>query len=135
MSINEDGPAQPLPQGCPHCPELWGCPPACLELAAAGSAVALAFPLQVFSYHLEHQRGRNERGGQQMDRAQRHRRGEGIESIQKQTEGRMAIKYQKRRGTMRLANSPTPSFYVGELKPEQRANCPSSTNSWLWRSG
>lgn len=56
-----------------------------------------------------------------MDRAQRHRRGEGTEGTEGQIEARMTRNYQKRKGTSRLANSPTPSF--SGCRTEAGAEC------------
>lgn len=47
-----------------------------------------------------------------MDRAQRHRRGEGAESTQEQTEGRMVMNYQKRKGTVRRLIAPFLRFML-----------------------
>lgn len=69
-----------------------------------------------------------------MDRAQRYRKGREQRTCRnKQRKNGKELSEEKgHRGT---ANSPTPSFHVGERKPEQRVNCPSSTISWLQRFG
>lgn len=110
MGIDEDGPTQPLPQRRPHCPELRGRPPARLELAAARRAVTLAFPLQVFSYHLEHQRRGGVKGRAAKGRStEAQRRGGNGEHREGEIEARMTMEYQKRKVTAGLANSSTPS--------------------------
>ena len=48
--------------------------------------------------------------------------------------GKNGNELSEEKGHRWTANSPTPSFHVGE-EPEQRVNCPSSTNSWLQRFG